>query len=199
MHPAPAFRWDDRAALLSFVGARSFGTLVDASLRVSQVPVIVDGPDRLLLHLSRGNPMARGMPLRVVAVFAGVDGYVSPDWYVTPDQVPTWNYESVEITGTLAPTDDRALRDILARLGAEHESRIAGKRPWTMDKLTPATLDSLARGIVGATLSIESVRGTQKLSQNKAPADRDGVIAALDASATAANREVASRMRRVGG
>ena len=30
----------------------------------------------------------------------GADAYVSPDWYVSPDQVPTWLYQAVHLTGT---------------------------------------------------------------------------------------------------
>lgn len=181
--------------MLAFVRTRSFATLVDASLRVAQVPVIVDEhANRLLLHLSRGNPIARAMPMRVVAVIGGADGYVSPDWYTRPDQVPTWNYESVEIVGTLAPTDDALLRDILAKLSEEHEARIPGKPPWTMNKLSDATRDKLIRGIIGATLSIETLRGTQKLSQNKPDEDLDGVIAALERSQSPQDRDLAARM-----
>src|SRR4051812_47012379 len=132
MHPTSTFHWNDRAAMLAFVRTRSFATLVDASLRVAQVPVIVDeAENRLLLHFSRGNAVARTMPARVVAVISGADGYVSPDWYAGHDQVPTWNYESVEIVGTLAPTDDTFLRGILDKLSEEHEGRIPEKRPWT--------------------------------------------------------------------
>ena len=29
----------------------------------------------------------------------GADAYVSPDWYVSPDQVPTWLYQAVHLTG----------------------------------------------------------------------------------------------------
>lgn len=195
MHPVSAFRWEDRAAMLALVQARSFATLVDAAFDVAQVPVLVDdSANRLLLHLARSNPIAKKMPARVVAVVGGADGYVSPDWYAQREQVPTWNYESVEIIGTLEPTDEAGLRDILAKLGAEHEARIVDKEPWTLAKMNPATLDKLVGGIIGATLTIETMRGTQKLSQNKPAADRDGVITALKRSASSRDRELAERM-----
>jgi predicted FMN-binding regulatory protein PaiB len=36
-----------------------------------------------------------------------------------------------------------------------------------MDKLSQTALNKLLKGIVGAAISIESIRGTRKLSQNK--------------------------------
>jgi predicted FMN-binding regulatory protein PaiB len=114
MHPTSVFHWSDRAEMLSFVRARSFATLVDESLRVAQVPFIVDErEERLLCHFARSNPMVRSLPTRVVAVVNGADAYVSPDWYRSHDQVPTWDYESVEIVGNLSPLLAQLL-DILA-------------------------------------------------------------------------------------
>lgn len=195
MHPASTFHWTDRAGMLEFVRAHAFGTLVDSALRVTQVPVIVDEPSNtLVLHVSRGNPISRALPARVVAVFGGAHGYVSPHWYAKGDQVPTWNYESVEIVGTLTATDDAMLPAILSRLGAEHEGQIPGKAPWTLDEVSAATREKLLQGIVGATLAIETMRGTQKLSQNKTPDDIDGVVAGLRRSGSPHDAELAERM-----
>ena len=207
MHPTSKFHWTDRDELLEFVGARAFATIVaalDGRYAVAQAPLLID-EDRVLLHLSRANPIAKAMPLRVVAIVDGPDAYVSPDWYASeptgeqvpgvrqganslhgalgrPEQVPTWNYVAVEIEGKLASTDDAMLRTILERTSAEFERRIPDKRPWTIDKLTPGAFAAMSRGIVGATLSLDSLRGTRKLSQNKPDAARAGVRDALAAS-----------------
>ncbi len=186
--------------MLAFVADRAFATLAasvgdPARLVVGQAPVLVDG-ERLLLHLSRGNVLARSLPLAVTAVVTGADAYVSPDWYAEADQVPTWNYVSVEIAGRLEATDDAMLLEILRRQSAQFEARIADKRPWTVDKLRPETLAAKLKGIVGATLSIDEIRGTRKLSQNKTDADRTGVVAALGGSARPADREIAVLMAR---
>lgn len=190
MHPAPIFSWDDRSGMFAFVAERSFATFagtVDKKLLIAHAPVLVEPErDRLLLHFSRGNPLGRAMPVRVVAVVAGPDAYVSPDWYTEPDQVPTWNYVAVELEGVLEPTAPATLREIVDRLSAEHERRIPGKAPWTSAKMTPSVLAAKLAGIVGATLSIEDVRGTRKLSQNKSADDRSSVIAALGANPLAA-------------
>jgi len=53
-------------------------------------------------HVARNNPLAKladGKSQWLMAV-TGADAYVSPDWYVSPDQVPTWLYQAVHLTGT---------------------------------------------------------------------------------------------------
>lgn len=183
--------------MLAFVAEHAFATLVatiDGRLVAAQAPMIVDGA-RCLLHLSRANPIAKALPIAALAIVTGPNAYVSPDWYREPDQVPTWNYESVELDGELAATDEATLRDILVRESARFEGALANKRPWTVDKLQPATLAAKQKGIVGIALVPREIRGTRKLSQNKSPADRDGVIAALAASPHASDRAVAARMR----
>jgi transcriptional regulator len=194
MHPIAAFRWDDQVAMLSFIAERSFATLVDSSLRVAQAPLFVDDDRSIYMHLSRGNPIARSLPERVVAVVTGDDAYISPDWYESADQVPTWNYESVEIEGTIEPTDDAMLVRILEGLIAKHESWVVGKKPWSLARLSDGKLASMIKGIIGVKLSYESLRGTQKLLQNKSLADRDAVVKQLARSPSQMDRGMAVRM-----
>jgi transcriptional regulator len=185
--------------MLSFVSERAFATLVASStggrIVVAQAPVLVDG-DRLLLHLSRKNPLAGTLPLCATAIVHGPDAYVSPDWYGQPDQVPTWSYVSVELEGQLVAND--GLVDILRRMSARFEAAL-DKPAWTPDKVSPARLDAMLSAIVGVTMTLDDVRGTRKLSQNKPPEARAGVAAALDTSAHAMDRDVAAWMRSVVG
>jgi transcriptional regulator len=197
MHPTKVFRWDDQVAMLSLIAERSFATLVDSWLRVAQVPLFVDADKSIYCHLSRANPLAQSMqeaPVRVVAVVSGDDAYISPDWYVTDDHVPTWNYESVEVEGTLTPTDDEMLLRIIQGLAAKHESWVIGKKPWTTAMLSEGVLAAKMKGIIGAKLSYESLRGTQKLLQNKSLADRDAVVKQLARSPSQMDRGMAVRI-----
>jgi transcriptional regulator len=197
VHPATAFRWEDHDELRAFVAEYAFATIVatiEGRLVVAQAPLIVDG-ERCLLHLSRGNAIAKALPLEATVIVTGDHAYVSPDWYAEADQVPTWNYESVELVGSLAPTDDAMLHEILVRESAIFEERIPNKPPWTVDKLAPATLAAKLKGIVGVTFEVRELRGTQKLSQNKRAPDRDGVLEALAVSPVERERRVAARMR----
>ena len=185
MHPNPIFRQETTARALALVAERGFGTLAIAGpegVLLSHVPVLLEG-DSLALHLVRSNPIARLLrdgPLAAVMAVQGPDGFVSPDWYGVADQVPTWNYAAVHLRGPLTLRPEEEMRDLLARQSAAYEARLAPKPPWTMDKMTPDTLERLLRQIVPCTLRIESVESTFKLGQNKPEAVRLRAADALE-------------------
>ncbi|AYV44838.1 transcriptional regulator [Caulobacter flavus] len=188
MHPARSFHVEDRARLLAFLAEHSFVTLcasVGGRPFVAQAPVVVRDLDAdglfLDFHLSRMNALAGAVVtgFSAVALASGPDAYVSPDWYGTDDQVPTWNYVSVEAEGFVTPLSGAETIQLLDDLSAQEEARLLPKPVWTRDKMTPAKFDALLRGIVGARLHVERLEGTFKLGQNKREAERAGVIAAL--------------------
>jgi transcriptional regulator len=132
-------------------------------------------------HLSRGNALAGAIAsgFRAVAVSLAADAYISPDWYEAADQVPTWNYVSVEAEGPIVALDEAGLVALLDDLSAREEARLAPKPPWTRGKMSPGRFEAMLRGIVGARMTLERLEGTTKLSQDKSDADVAGVAAAL--------------------
>ncbi|WP_326524882.1 FMN-binding negative transcriptional regulator [Sphingomonas sp.] len=196
MHPAPAFRWEDRDAMRAFVRDVTFGQLFAATPdgpRVAQVPVIWLDHDTLGLHVARGNGISRHLD-GAAALFTvlGPEGYIRPDWYeLGPDQVPTWNYLAVELEGTARRMDRDALAAQVDALTAEQEARHPAPA-WTRDKLDPRASDKLLDAIIGFRLEITAWRGTAKLGQNKPDAAR---LAAADASEAAGRRAIAQLMR----
>ena len=182
MHPNRAFHWTDEQEMLAFVAQVSFATICVDGPALVHAPLVVAGPDRLLFHVSRSNPAAgRLAGARAVASVLGPDFYVSPDWYGTPDQVPTWNYVAVEAEGPLRQLDEAELAALLDRLSADHEDRLAPKKAWTRDKMTPGRFEAMLNAIVGFELRIEALRGTRKLGQNKKAEERERVADALAA------------------
>jgi transcriptional regulator len=82
---------------------------------ISHVPFVLNANGtEAELHLVRSNPIARAVtgPTQAVLAVTGPDGYVSPDWYDTPDQVPTWNYVAVHLRGHSAPPTRQPPRTI---------------------------------------------------------------------------------------
>jgi transcriptional regulator len=193
MHPNPAFRRTARDRNLAFARDRGFGILAvnapDGPL-ISHIPFLLE-PDgqSAELHLVRSNPiavMAATDPVPAVLAVSGPDGYISPDWYGQPDQVPTWNYVAVHLRGTLEPVDPAGMHATLDRLSAAFEERLAPKRPWTSAKMQPGTMDRMMRQILPFCLRITSVHGTWKLNQNKPDTARLGAADALADPALAA-------------
>ena len=140
MHPNPIYRRtpDDRA--ISFARSRSFGQITAMGpdgLLASHVPILLSGDAKTLdLHLVRSNPIVRALSesLTVLLAITGPDGYVSPDWYGADDQVPTWNYVSVHIRGTLEKLNQDMIRDVLDRQSALFENQLP-KAAWTTQKI----------------------------------------------------------------
>ena len=196
MHPNPAFRWEDRAAIRDLVAQIGFGALFAATPdgpRVAHVPVVWLGDASLGLHIARGNGIARHLD-DATALFTllGPDGYVSPDWYgLGPDHVPTWNYVAVELEGTMRRMDRDALTDQVDRLSAEQENRL-DKTPWTRAKMDPKKFDAMLNAIVGYRLEVTAWRGMLKLGQNK-PAEAR--LAAADGIEASGRRGIAHWMR----
>jgi transcriptional regulator len=173
MHPNPVFRTSGTPQDIALVRDRGFGTLAvngDAGPLMSHVPVLLSpDADRVEMHLVRSNPIARlAMPVPAVIAVTGPDGYVSPDWYGAEGQVPTWNYVAVHLRGRLVALEPGDMRAHLDRLSDHFEARIAGKPPWTTDKMDASALNRMMRQILPFRLEVDGIEGTWKLNQNKA-------------------------------
>jgi transcriptional regulator len=107
---------------------------------------------------------ADGLKSRVLAAPAA---YLSPDWYASPDQVPTWLYQAVHLTGTVRKQSDDELGRHLDALSAKFENWLAPKPPWLASKMTAGRLDAMKKAIVGLVMTVEAVEGSFKLNQHK--------------------------------
>ncbi len=149
---------------------------------VIHAPCTFDDRGDLRFHCSARNRVASLLAdPRAIASFSPVNGYISPDWYDTAAQVPTWNYVAVEAEGQLERLSRDALIAQIDALGDEHEARLAPKPAWTRNKVPAAPYERMLVAIEGYVIRVEAWRGTAKLSQNKPAVDRTGVAEALDA------------------
>jgi transcriptional regulator len=207
MYIPPPFGVTDPTVLHRIVREHPLGMLVTHGpdgLDADHIPFEFDpaaGPmGTLNAHVARANPLWQrcetGSP--VMVVFRGAEAFISPSWYPSKHeshrQVPTWNYEVVHAHGTLTVRDDeRFVRGLVARLTRHHEA--AEPRPWKMSDSAPEFIDGLLRSIVGIEVSITSLVGKSKLSQNKEPRDRLGAAESLTERG---HDELARRMRHTG-
>jgi transcriptional regulator len=187
MYTPPMFK-PDRAASLAFAQARGFGTVTTWDGRkpvASSLPFYLayadDGSPHAAFHVARNNPLlklADGKSHWLMAV-TGADTYVSADWYVSPDQVPTWLYQAVHLTGRVRMLSDSELGPHLDVLSAKFENRLAPKPPWLVSKVTAGRLDTLKKAIVGLVMTVDEVEGSFKLNQHKSDADYAAVASAI--------------------
>ena len=204
MHPNPIYRDADRDHCLNFAAEVGFGMLAvsapDAPPLIAHVPFVLTEGGDVEMHLVRSNPVARaaaeGPPARLAV--QGPHGYISPDWYGALDQVPTWNYAAVHLTGRLSPLPDDALRGALDRLSDAFETRLLPKPVWRSDKMPEEAMARMMRMIRPFTLTVEDWDGTWKLAQNKPEAARHGAADGLQAARIGAGTDqLADWMRAV--
>ena len=202
MYTPPVFK-PDRAASLAFAEARGFGMACawdGAKPIASALPFYLsyadDGTPRALFHAARHNPLVKlaGGTSWLLAV-NGADAYVSADWYVSPDQVPTWLYQAVHLTGPVRTLSDDELAVQIDTLSAKFEGRLAPKKPWTSGKMTAARLEAMRKAIVGFEMTVEEVEGSFKLNQHKSETDYAAVTGALAAQPATGAQEIALLMR----
>ncbi|MFY2557160.1 FMN-binding negative transcriptional regulator [Corallococcus terminator] len=201
------FEEQDPERLLGFMKQHSFATLVTAggdgrSVVATHLPFLIErteqGHLRLLAHMARLNPQWRGFTeeREALVIFQGPHGYVSPTWYVTAPQVPTWNYATVHAHGhpRVIHEPDALLR-ILRDTAAHFES--GNPAPWQLED-SEDYVHRLLPGIVAFELLVTRIEGVFKLSQNKGPEDRQGVINGLERGASPGNHALAALMRSLG-
>lgn len=185
MHPNPKFAWEDETAMRVFVNRTAFAqivTVVDGKPASAQAPLAIAPDGSACFHLARANrltPLLDGA--KILASVVGLHFYVSPDWYGTEDQVPTWNYRLVEIEGVARRLDEVELRDLLDRLSAAQEAELAPKPAWTSAKMDQSKLNRMIGAIVGFAIQAPSFGGVVKMGQNKSEAERRSAVAALRA------------------
>ena len=134
-------------------------------------------------HLARNNDQWKlGSAGEALAIVRGPDAYISP-WLVRVQgraraRGPTWNYVTAHVYGRFVVHDDPAwTEDLVRRLTTKHEAY--RDHPWSVDDAPRPFIEGQLRAIVGVELEITRIEAKAKLSQNRPPADVEGVIAGL--------------------
>ena len=202
MYVNAAFKTDEPDAW-AFVAERGFGAIVaiDQGTPVSaHVPLLVTGTAekrRVEFHVARANPIHQVIAAspRVLVTVSGPDAYLSPDWYVSAGQVPTWNYMAAHLTGTARAMAPEQAHDHVERMSLAFERRLLPKKPWSTSKMTEARRAMMLAAIVPIEIEIERIECSFKLSQNKTVCDRMEAARMLDWRGSPGERGMAQAMR----
>jgi transcriptional regulator len=178
--------------LLRNHGAADLVTVTPGGLVATMLPFIYVPPagppaagqlGALHGHLARNNDQWKlGSAGEALAIVRGPDAYISPGWYASKAEhgrvVPTWNYVTAHVYGRFVVHDDPVwTEDLVRRLTTKHEAY--QDHPWSVDDAPRTFVEGQLRAIVGVELEITRIEAKAKLSQNRPPADVEGVIAAL--------------------
>ena len=201
MYIPPSFSETDRTKLFDFIEQHNFGLLVS---QLDNEPVAVHLPlllDRqaglsgaLIGHMARANPQWQSADRNVLAVFSGPHAYISPSWYEAENVVPTWNYVSVHVNGTLQIVEgDEARLKILRDFVVFHERSMP--TPWSLPD-DDGFVNRLVQLVVAFRVEITRIEGKWKLSQNHPRNRRDKVIDALALRRDENSQAIAALMAR---
>ncbi len=191
MYVPEVFALADEAYARKVIDSHGFALLVtalDGPPQASHLPFLL-APDHgpkgtLVAHMARANPQWRDLERlsaedgEALVIFQGPHAYVSPTWYAGDQAVPTWNYLVVHAYGVPRLIEDSVrVRAVIERLVARHEAGSAA--PWRIDSQEEKYVAAMLRGIVAFEIPIARLEAKAKLNQNKAPQDREGVVAGL--------------------
>ena len=186
---------DDARSCITASGAAHLITH-DPSLgfEATVLPLVLRGYS-LVGHVARGNPIWKQTG-QVLVIFTPLDGYVSPSWYPSKQDhgrvVPTWNYKTVHVHGSIhAHQDVSWIREVVEHLTDVHEQRIGSN--WKVSDAPAEFIEGQLNAIVGIEILIDRIEGKSKLSQNRASQDVDGVIASAPPALADAVRRAAGR------
>lgn len=202
MYVPPFNRVDDESQIRAMVRAVATAQFVsmgaDGFPTATMLPILWEG-DVVIAHTARANPQWRALvpATAVLLICSGPDTYISPSWYAAKSEhgrvVPTWNYSAVHLSGTVRVHEDPGwLYDAVGRLTVEHERKRAD--PWQVTDAPEPYIRGQLNGIVGLEIAVQRVEAKAKLSQNRSPADRAGVVEGLRDQNGSGAREVADAM-----
>jgi transcriptional regulator len=200
MYVPAHFAPDDEAVheLLANHGAADLVTMTPDGLVATMLPFVYDRARGVLRgHLARNNDHWRQETIGDALVIArGPDSYITPGWYASKAEhgrvVPTWNYLTAHVHGTLTVHDDPSwVGDLVRELTDLHER--SRPHPWSVDDAPERFVAGQLRAIVGVQVTIKRVEAKFKLSQNRSAADVDGVITGLREAGDTAGADAVAR------
>jgi transcriptional regulator len=133
-------------------------------------------------HVARANPHWALFENRQSLInFRGPHAYVSPRFYATQINVPTWNYVAVHASGGIEIISNVTdVISVLKNLSDENEE--GATEPWRVEDFDQKRLTAMTKAIVAFKLPVQKLEAKAKLGQNKKEEDRNAVADALEGS-----------------
>jgi transcriptional regulator len=147
---------------------------------------------KLISHTAKANPIWKvgEKKQKVLLVFSGYETYISPSSYPSKGEthkvVPTYNYLSVHINGTLSAIQGEEDKHHIVKILTE-KMESSRKNPWAVSDAPKDYIETMLANIVGVELVIEKMEAKWKVSQNRPARDRQGVIDDLRENANDSN------------
>ena len=191
----------DALTALKQVGVGYFVTAHEGRIESTFLPFIVNettGSVSIWAHFAKANSHWRSALAAsdCLLITHLADSYVSPSLYPSKQTdgkvVPTWNYVTIEVRGTLQALSDADEESLLRTLTDHHEQH--STEPWAVSDAPTDFIEAQRKAIVSVELVVSEITGKAKASQNRLPEDAAAVKAQY-VSGSDAQRAIADWMR----
>lgn len=181
MYVPSRFNIEDQDVISSFIKENPFGLLISLDgdeIHDTHTPLHLKADGSIYGHIARANPQWKSwtQDTKVKVVFSGPHSYISPKFYASEFNVPTWNYSAVSVTGGIKIIDSQEeVLDFLDALTLDHED---SEDPWTLDRNDERYIQLLS-GFVVFQIIPTDIQASFKMNQNKSLEDKTKVIDSL--------------------
>lgn len=186
MYVPQEFLVTDQNLLLEFIQGESFGALLmngNAGFPlVTQIPFVLKQTENSIIlefHLAVQNEQSNLIQVGSLAkmVVFGAHGYISSSVY-THVNVPTYNYKSAHLIGTLSLLDEAELKVHLTELVDLFEQK--RENPLRFQDWSSELINMYIPEIVGVRMEVVKMTGNFKLSQNRNETDYKNILSDIE-------------------
>lgn len=178
MYSPEAFKITDENIIEEFIEKNPFAILTSNSngkIEVTHLPINRFKDGKLYGHLAKANIHSKiDESQEVCFIFSGEHAYISPTYYETTFNVPTWNYSAVHIYGTIKYIDDN---EKVWKLLNETTEIYEDKNGWQLPQ--EEKFKDLIKFIRFFEIKVTNIEAKFKFNQNKTEEDIKKVIQSL--------------------
>lgn len=194
------FTQKDEKIISEHIDRYNFGILVSKGkneLKATHLPFILErtteGQLILASHMAKANPQWKDFSENeeLLIIFQGPHAYISPTFYTSSLNVPTWNYVAVHAYGTGKLLGESEIFPLMEKMIKRHEPGYLAQ--W--HELPQEYKNNLSKGVVAFEVHISRLYGKEKLSQNKTEKERINIIEALSCSSDPISASLAHFMK----
>lgn len=201
MYIPDIYKNENQEEIIKFLKENSFGILINQNngiIAATHIPLEFErkenGKQILVGHISKENPQWHSFENddRILAIFSGAHSYISPSWY-DHENVPTWNYIAVHVSGKIKIIEGQAVIDSLKKLVDKYEANV--ENPTKIEDYSKKTMMQ-ARGIVAFEIEISEIQAVKKMSQNRDDKNYANIITELEKSGRNDDKLVSVEMKK---
>ena len=199
MYKVGKFLEKDLDKLIPFMQAHPFAVVIGANQNIpsaTQIPLQIKREGdvvKLVGHVMKKTDHHEAFLANenVLALFHGAHAYISASVYENPASASTWNYSSVYAAGKIRMLNDEETRSVIKELTNQYE---ATDSPAAFHQMSDEYINHHLKAIAGFEITVTSLEGVFKLSQNHPQVNQESIVKRLSQSDDMQAQEVARQM-----